>query len=90
MITSNLCEFVIFKFQPVAHIGAEGQQGDGDFGDHAGLVVLDEGVITADIHNGTEHNILLLKNRPGNPGRSLFWVMSGISPCTYHIEILHR
>ena len=63
-----LCEFVIFKFQPVAHIGAEGQQGDGDFGDHAGLVVLDEGVITADIHNGTEHNILLLKNRPGGSG----------------------
>ena len=49
-------EFVIFEFQTVAHVDAEGQQGDGHLGDHAGIVVLDEGIVAADVDNGAEHN----------------------------------
>lgn len=47
-----LGKFVIFEFQSVAYINAEGQQGDGDFGNHTGIIVLDEGVVTADINDG--------------------------------------
>ena len=52
-------KFVIFKFEPVAHINAEGQQGDGNLGDNAGIVILDKGVVTANINNSAEHNVLL-------------------------------
>lgn len=50
-----LCKFVIFEFEPVAHIHPEGQQGDGDFGNNAGVLIFDVGVITADINDGTDH-----------------------------------
>ena len=55
-----LSKFVIFEFQSVADIDAEGQQGDGNLGNHAGVVILDKGVVAADIDLGTEHDILLL------------------------------
>ena len=48
-------EFVIFEFQLITHVDAEGQQGNGNFGDNAGVVVLDEGVVTADINYSTKH-----------------------------------
>ena len=51
----NLSEFVIFKFQLVAHIYAEGQQSDGNLGDNAGVLILDIGIISADINDGTDH-----------------------------------
>ena len=51
----NLGEFVILEFQFIAHIHAEGEQGDGDFGDNAGVFVFDEGVVAADIDDGAEH-----------------------------------
>ena len=54
-----LCEFVIFKFQPVAHIDAERQQSEGDFGNYAGSVILDIGVVAADINNSAMHSVLL-------------------------------
>ena len=54
-----LRKLVIFKFQPVAYINAKGQQGDGDFGDDAGVVILDISVVAADINNGTKHSASL-------------------------------
>ena len=70
--SSNSREFVILEFQSVPHVDAEGQQGDGDFGDHAGVVVLDEGIVAADIDNGAIHSCLLVKIRPWFPrGESL-------------------
>lgn len=51
----ELGEFVVFEFQPVTHINAKGQQGNGDFGDHAGVVVLNKGIVAADINDSTEH-----------------------------------
>ena len=54
---SNWSEFVVFKFQPVSHVNAEGQQGDGDLGDDAGVVILNIGVVAADIRDGAEHKI---------------------------------
>jgi hypothetical protein len=50
-----LSKFVVFESQPVAYIDAEGQQGNGYFGYHAGIVVFDEGVVTTDINDGTVH-----------------------------------
>ena len=52
-------KFVILEFQLVAHVDAEGQQGDGDFGDNAGVVVLDEGIVAADVDDSAEHKSLL-------------------------------
>ena len=66
---SDLRELVIFKFQTVAHIHAKGQQGDGNLGNDAGLVILYKRVVTPNIHDGTEHNNLLVKTAPGNRGR---------------------
>ena len=54
-LLSYLCKFVVFKFETVACINAEGQQGDGDFGDNAGIVVFNEGIVTTDIDYGTKH-----------------------------------
>ena len=52
----DLSKFVILEFQFVAYIDAEGQQGDGNFGDHAGVVILDEGIVATDINDGAEHD----------------------------------
>ena len=60
-----------FKFQPVAHIHAKGEQGNGHFGHYAGVVILDEGVVAPNIDHSTKHIGPPLKNRPGFPGRSL-------------------
>ena len=78
----DLGEFVILEFQSVAHVDAEGKQSDGDFGDHAGVVVLDESVIAADINDSTEHiepphcqQALPAKIRPWFPrGESLYQI----------------
>lgn len=52
-------KFKILKLQPIADVCAEGQQSDGYFGDHAGVVILDKGVIPADIDDGAEHGASL-------------------------------
>ena len=57
----DLSKFVILELQLIAHIDAKGQQGDGDFGDHAGVVILDEGVVATDVDNGTIHIEYLCK-----------------------------
>jgi hypothetical protein len=62
-----LRKFVVFEFQPVAHIDAEGQQGDGDFAFHPGIPVADGGIVATDVNNGTDH-FYLLKNPPLLPG----------------------
>ena len=54
-VLSYSCEFVIFKFQPIAYIDAKGQQGDGDLGYNAGIIIPDEGIVSANIDHGTEH-----------------------------------
>ena len=54
-----LCKFVVFKPQPIAHIDAPGQQGNGYLGDNAGIVILDIGIVAANINNGAKHNVLL-------------------------------
>ena len=74
-----LGKLVILKFQPVANVNAEGQKGNGNFGDNAGCVVFDIGVIAADIDNSAEHNYLLVKTAPGKPGAVM---LLRISPCT--------
>ena len=56
---SYLGEFVVFKLQSVAHINAEWQQGDGNFGNHTGIVIFDISVVTANINNSAEHSVLL-------------------------------
>ena len=48
-------EFVVLKFQLVAHIHPEGEQGDGYLGDHAGVLILDIGVISPDVDDGAKH-----------------------------------
>ena len=60
-------KFVVFEFQPVTHIDAERQQGDGYFADHASAVVFDIGVISADIDYSAKH-MYLFKNPPLIPG----------------------
>jgi hypothetical protein len=50
-----LGEFVVLEFEAVSHIGAEGEQSDGDLGYDTGGVIFDEGVIATDIDDGTVH-----------------------------------
>ena len=64
-----LFKLEIFKFQTVTHIDAPGKQCDGNLRNDSGLIVFDIGVIAPDIHNGTEHILLLLENRPRFRGR---------------------
>ena len=56
---SYLGKFVVFKLHPIAHINTEGQQGNGNFGDNAGIVILDIGVVPTDINNSAKHGVLL-------------------------------
>ena len=49
-------EFVVLELELVAHVHAEGQQGDGDLGDDAGGGVFDLGVVAADVDNSAEHS----------------------------------
>lgn len=64
-------KFVVFKFEAVAGIYSEGEEGQGDLGDHTGVIVLDKCVIASDIDNGTEHHILLRKPAPVTRGGQL-------------------
>ena len=48
-------EFVIFKFKPVAYINPKGEQGNSDFRDYAGGIILDKGIVTANINDSTVH-----------------------------------
>ena len=66
----NLGKFVIFESQPVTNIDAEGKQCNCNFGNHTGFFVFDKCVITANVNNSTQHNILLCENPPlGFQGR---------------------
>ena len=56
---SYLGEFVVFKLQSVAYIDTKWQQGNGNFGNHPGIVIFDISVVAANINNGTEHSVLL-------------------------------
>ena len=56
---SYLGEFVVFKLQSVAYIDTKWQQGNGNLGDNAGIVILDIGVVTPNINNGAERGVLL-------------------------------
>ena len=51
-------ELVVLKFQLIAHIHAEGEKSDGNFGNDAGVLILDIGVIAPDIDDGAEHSLL--------------------------------
>ena len=50
------CELKILEDQLITHIGAKGQQGNGDFGDDTGLVIFNIGIIATDINDGTTHD----------------------------------
>lgn len=50
-----LGELEIFKFQAVANVDAEGQQGNGDLGNNAAGIVFDIGIVSAHIYDGTVH-----------------------------------
>ena len=52
-------KFVVFELQTVADVYTKGQQGNGNLGNHTGIVILDVGIISANICYGTEHNDLL-------------------------------
>lgn len=54
-LSSYLGKFVIFKFQPVTHINAKRQQGNGYLRDNTCCIILDKGIVTTDINNGTKH-----------------------------------
>ena len=58
-MVSDCSEFVVFKFQLITHIQAEGQQGDGNLGDNAGVLIFDVGIVSANINDGTDHDYLL-------------------------------
>ena len=64
LFTLNKFERIVFKFQPVANVDAKRQQRDGNLGDHAGIVILDIGIITANIRYSTEHKHPPCKIRP--------------------------
>ena len=51
------CELKILEDQLIAHIGAKGQQRNGHLGNDSGLVVLDKGLIAANINDGTPHTV---------------------------------
>ena len=55
-LRSDPLKLVILELELVAHIDAEGQQGDGDLGDDAGVEVLDIGIVAADINDGADHD----------------------------------
>ena len=63
-----LGKLVIFKFQTIAHVNAEGKKSDGNFRNNTGGIVLNKCVIATDINNSTEHTCLLVKTAPGKPG----------------------
>jgi hypothetical protein len=78
-------KLVILKFKSVAHICPKWQQRNGNFGNHAGIVVSDEGIVTPDVNNGAVHKYILSYRKPAPvlPGRVCYLGrMSGISPCT--------
>ena len=52
-----LGEFVVFESQLIAHIYAEGEQSDGDFGHDAGILIPDIGIIASDIDDSADHNL---------------------------------
>ena len=64
-------EFVVLKNQTISGVHTEGEQGNGNFGNDSGIVILDEGIVTPDVNDGAEHFVLLLENRPGLTGRAL-------------------
>ena len=53
----NAGKFVILKLQPVAHIHTEGQQGNGNFGYNAAVLITDIGIVAPDINDGTDHSL---------------------------------
>lgn len=75
MLSRNLrhCEFKILEDQLVAHIRAEGQQGNGNFRDHAGLFILDKGVVATDINDGTAHKNAPFRKPPLETGAVIVW-----------------
>ena len=59
----NLGELVVLKLQPIAHIPTKGKQGNGNLGNNTSVLILDKGIVTADINNGTQHEIAPLTNK---------------------------
>ena len=51
-------KFVILEYQSVTNIHTNRQQCNGNFGDNTCILILDEGVITANIDYFTEHSFL--------------------------------
>ena len=65
-----LRKFVMFKFQPVTHVNAIGQQCNGNLGNNTGIVIFDIGIVTANIDHSTEHGVLLCETAPVTRGGS--------------------
>lgn len=50
-----LGKLVILELQTVANIHPEREQGNGNLGFHTGGIVFHNGIVAANIHDGTEH-----------------------------------
>ena len=53
----------ILEYQPVAHIHAKWEQGNGHFGHHTGVFIFYKGVIATDINDRTEHRASIYSSR---------------------------
>lgn len=60
----NLGKFIVLKFEPIADVNAKRKQGNGYFGNNTAFVVFNVSIITPNIYNRTQHNILLYENPP--------------------------
>ena len=65
-------KLVIFEFETITHVCAEGQQCNGNLGDNAGIFILYIGIVPPNINNFAVHDLLLRKTAPGNPGAVIF------------------
>ena len=61
-------KFEILENQLITHISAEGQQGNGDFGNDAGFIILDIGVVAPDINDRAAHSVTPFRKPPLFPG----------------------
>lgn len=61
-------KFVVFKFQPVAHIDSKGKQCNRNLRNYTGVIIFYIGVITADIRNRAVHIDSLKRPAPNYRG----------------------
>jgi len=71
--------FVFLEYKFIPYIDSEGEKGNCNFGDHAGIFISYKGIITANVDHSTVHKCPLVKTRPWLTGAG---DVIGISPYT--------